>query len=247
MSSRAGFTSIWLVVVIASGNAVTASEPKDIYRKAARATALVRVKTGKTSGLGTAWVVDREKGLLITNHHVIHEASDVRVHFPIIRGGRIVAERDLYKKEPPLSARVLASDLGCDLALLQLVKMPPEIGELKLAAHSPEPGERVHSVGNPAASSAFWVYSQGFVRQVVHQRIPFPGQVLDTLFVEIQSPINPGDSGSALVNDRGEVVGVVAMTNQNAQLLALAVDVTQVRHFLNQSTQERIARVAEAP
>lgn len=228
--------SLILVVVIGVGTQASASEPKKIYRQAVRATALVRVKMGDKSGFGTAWVVNREKGLLITNHHVVENATQVQVLFPIISGGRVVADKDLYKRETPLSARVLASDPRCDLALLQLSKIPGNVVELKLAGESAEPGERVHSVGNPGASSAYWVYSQGLVRQVAHRKIAFPGQVIETKLVEIQSPVNPGDSGSALVNDQCEVVAVVSATNHTAQLFGLAIDVSRVRHFLAESS-----------
>ncbi|MBM4071196.1 MAG: trypsin-like peptidase domain-containing protein [Planctomycetes bacterium] len=224
------------VVALATGSQAGASEPKKIYRQAVRATALVRVKTADRTGYGTAWVVNREKGLLITNYHVIEEVTQVQVQFPIFRGARVVADRDLYKKETPLTARVLASDPRCDLALLHLPKIPDGVAELKLAAESAEPGERVHSVGHPGASAAYWVYSQGLVRQVAHRKIAFPSQVIETMLVEIQSPVNPGDSGSALVNDRGEVVAVVSATNHTAQLFGLAIDVSRVRHFLTEST-----------
>lgn len=225
-----------IIIVLASSSRAHASEPRKIYRQAVRATALLRVKTAEKTGFGTAWIVNREKGLLITNYHVIAESTQVQVLFPIIRGGRVVADKDLYKKETPLTARVLATDPRCDLALLELSKIPDGVTELKLAAESAEPGERVHSVGNPGASSAYWVYSQGLVRQVAHRKIVFPGQVIETMLVEIQSPVNPGDSGSALVNDQGEVVAVVSATNHSAQLFGLAIDVSRVRNFLMAST-----------
>lgn len=230
-----------VVVVLGTSHQATATEPRKIYRQAVRATALVKVKTAEKSGFGTAWVINREKGLLITNYHVIEEAKQVQVLFPIIRGGRVVADKDLYKKETPLTARVLAADPRCDLAILQLPKIPDDVTELKLATESAEPGERVHSVGNPGVSSAYWVYSQGLVRQVAHRKIAFPGQVIETMLVEIQSPVNPGDSGSALVNDQGEVVAVVSATNHTAQLFGLAIDVSRVRHFLAETTAPKVA------
>lgn len=226
-----------IIAFLGSRGQASASEPRKIYRQAVQATALVRVKTADNkSGFGTAWVVNRQKGLLITNYHVVESASQVQVLFPIIRGGRVVADKDLYKNEKPLTACVLATDPRCDLAILQLPKLPEGVAELKMAIESAEPGERVHSVGNPGASSAYFVYSQGLVRQVAHRKIAFPGQVIETMLVEIQSPVNPGDSGSALVNDQGEVVAVVSATNHTAQLFGLAIDVSRVRHFLTETT-----------
>lgn len=223
-----------VVLALAAQKRASADEPKHIYQRTMRATVLVKVKVGDKTGTGSGWVVNREKGLIITNYHVIENGTQVQVFLPIIRGGRVLGDQDLYKKEAALVVRVLASNPRCDLALLQLVKPASELAELKLAAQSPEPGERVHSIGNPGASCAFWVYTQGHVRQVAHRQIHLSNQTINTLLVEIQSPINPGDSGGPLVNDRGELVGVVAATNRNAQLFGLAIDVTRVRQFLDE-------------
>jgi len=58
-----------------------------------------------------------------------------------------------------------------DLALIQLEgAIPTEARSLKLSKESPSPGQRVHSVGNPGASGALWVYTPGSVRQVYHHK-----------------------------------------------------------------------------
>lgn len=225
-----------LVMLLAGWSAAAAAvEPREIYRQTARGTALVRVKAGEKSRSGTAWVVNRERRLLITNHHVVDEASRVQVLLPMIRGGRVLGDRDFYTQGMAVPARVLTSNPRCDLAILQLAKLPEEVLELKLAADSPEPGERLHSVGNSGVSSAYWVYCQASVRQLTHRRLVFAKQVVDTLLVEVQAPINPGDSGSPLVNDRGEVAAVVSANNPGAPMLGLAIDVTRVRSFLEES------------
>ena len=68
--------------------------------------------------------------------------------------------------------------------------------EMKLASGSPNPGERVHSIGNPVASTAMWIYTSGTVRQVLSAKTSLgKKQKLDAKVIETQSPIKPGDSG----------------------------------------------------
>lgn len=221
------------VIFLVHGHESSAAEPREIYRHTVRATALVRARSGGRECRGTAWVVDRQRRWLITSQHVLEDAPDVQVMFPIIRGGRVLADRDYYKNEPWLKGRVLAANPRCDLALIELARLPDEAAELMLASDSAEPGERVHSVSNPGQSEAYWAYSQGIIRQVAFRRITLPHQVIDTLLVEIQSPVNPGDSGSPLVNDQGEVVAVVAASHERAHQFGLAIDVTRVRQFVD--------------
>ena len=49
----------------------------------------------------------------------------------------------------------------CDLAVIELERMPPGVQALRLAASSVVPGQRIHSIGNPGVSGALWVYTPG--------------------------------------------------------------------------------------
>src|SRR4029078_12751795 len=75
-------------------------------------------------------------------------------------------------------------------------------------------GQRVHSVGNPGASGALWVYAPGVVRTFYHKKWLSKSEEGEAPseheadVIETQSPTNHGDSGGPLVNDRGELVGV---------------------------------------
>src|SRR5213076_2868989 len=106
---------------------------------------------------------------------------------------------------------------------------------------SPDPGQTVHSIGNPGRSDALWVYTPGKVRQVYTKKwraklderttLHFEARVIET-----DSPTNPGDSGGPLVNDRAELVGVTQGGATNASLLSTFVDVTEVKRFLASQT-----------
>ncbi len=213
-----------------------------VYPRTVRATALVRTP----AGTGSAWVVDRGRRLLVTNHHVVVNEAEVQVLFPLFQYGRLVVEKGAYKDQRPLRARVVDTELARDLALLQVLDpLPLGTVELKLSPAGAEPGDRIHSVGNPAASDALWVYTSGTVRQVYRKEwIHLIGKSLvrrKCRIVETQSPVNPGDSGGPVLNDRGEVVAVVSSgksvdeQGKPVQLITWHIDVREVKAFLDQS------------
>ena len=205
---------------------------KNIYPATLKGTALIQI--GQTRGTG--WIVDRSRRLLITNHHVVGNAPFPQVFFPLYKDGKPVAEVQGYAKEIYILGRVIDSDPKRDLAVIQLQVMPPTATQLKMAADSAGPGDRVHSIGNPGQAFALWVYSLGSVRQVARQAITYQNnQKVDAVVVMTQAPINPGDSGGPIVNDAGEVVAVTSGTSQKGNLISFGIDISEVRAFLKET------------
>jgi len=138
---------------------------KAVYRQTLKATAFIA--TTDFNSWGTGWVVDKDRRLLVTNHHVVHANDDMMVLFPQFnKNGKVIAEKKRYMKEAAIRGVVLDSDPLHDLALIQVDSLPDGVTELELAGDDADPGDRLHSVGNPAASDALWVYSTGKVRAV---------------------------------------------------------------------------------
>jgi S1-C subfamily serine protease/Tfp pilus assembly protein PilF len=231
-----------LCVALLAGPA--ADQPRsgpDVYRHALRSVAWVITSAGDK---GTGWLIDRERRLLVTNYHVVGEANLVDAVFPATREGRIIAERTYYTENLPLlkesgravAGRVVQRDPEHDLALIRLDAVPDGVTELPLAAASASPGETVHAIGHRRDTEALWVYNVGVVRQVCRTREGYfwQGKPLakGALVVVTQSPINEGDSGGPLLNDRGELVGVAAAVRWQAQLASVCIDVSEVKAFV---------------
>jgi tetratricopeptide (TPR) repeat protein len=230
--TRVALAVALLTVCIAQSRAEEPAE--DLYARTLRGTALILTP----KGTGTGWVIDLEQGLLVTNEHVVTTHEKVEVIFPTYgKDGRPVAERSHYRRNAErFTADVIDADSRRDLAVIRLrERLPDRVGVVKLAEREPQPGDRVHSIGNPDASDALWVYSAGTVRQLYRKDWRYAvGPVRTALVVETQSAINPGDSGGPVVNDAGDLIGVVAGKQPDASLVSWCVAAAEVKDYLEQ-------------
>jgi hypothetical protein len=218
-----------------------------VYQNVLKSTVWIRSERGSSVATGSGSLIDRRRRLILTNYHVVGNIDRATVHFPMFRGGKVVAERDDYRRVRGIRGLVKARDTQADLAIIQLDDVPSGAQALALAPDSPAPGQTVHSIGNPGGSGALWVYTPGKVRQVYHKRwqAELDGRLVtfDAKVVETDSATNPGDSGGPLVNDKVELVGVTQGGAVKAQLLSVFVDVTEVQRFLNTQRVRDIAPV----
>ncbi len=95
------------------------------------------------------------------------------------------------------------------------------------------PGDAVDSLGNPGSTDALWVYTSGTVRSVYKKQFRTSVGEHDFTVVETQAPINTGDSGGPVLNSAGELVAVSQAISPSARLVSYAVDISEVRDFLN--------------
>lgn len=137
--------------------------------------------------LGSGVVVDARNGYVLTNHHVIENADEVSV---TLSDGRT------------LKAEFIGSDPDTDVALMRI---PTEgLTEIPLAAGGQlAVGDFVVAVGNPFGVGQ--TVTSGIVSAVGRSNVPGAGY---QNFIQTDASINPGNSGGALVNLRGELVGI---------------------------------------
>ena len=211
--------------------------PKEIYHKLLPSTCWVvhELRVGSESGLsmGTGWVVDARRRLIVTNHHVVDGVDVVRVGFPIMKDGRVVNDTRFYFNGVDLiTGTVIDRSPQRDLALIQLATIPAAAPAVTLATESPDPGERVFTIAAMAhGDENFWDFTSGNVRLVSRQHLA-NGQIAGV--VETDMPFNRGNSGGPVVNDRGELVAVVEGAREDARLVSLSVAVDEVRGYLSE-------------
>ncbi len=196
-------------------------------------------------GCGTAWLVDKEQRLLVTNDHVAtpgnHEAGgpfeiDITGWFPERRAGRIVHDIRYYVRNvEPIKAKVIYSDKRNDLALLQVESIPENAQAIELSPESSQLGSRLHAMaGLPRGSEGLWIYTQGTTR-AVYRRTLANDYYAQTLEADMQT--NGGNSGGAVIDDTGRLVGVVEghmekVNERKVRSVSMYIDVEEVRNFL---------------
>ncbi len=172
----------------------------------------IPVRTGSGSG-----VVLREDGLIVTNSHVVSGAQNIWV---ALSDGR------------RLNARIVASAPDEDLAV---IKIDPGGTPLKTIAFGDSDdlkvGERVLAIGNPFGLGQTLTVGSVSMKE---RSIKDEGRTIRGL-IQTDAPINPGNSGGALVNSRGELVGICTaiLSPTGASIrIGFALPVNRVKHVV---------------
>ena len=252
-------TLLPLLLLVAVGPAAVAQPkgelpvPPDagagVYRQVVKSTVWIHSdRGGGRLATGSGSLVDRGRRLVLTNYHVVGDVKKATVFFPDYgTDKKPIPERKHYQDRARLGipGEVIELDKEGDLALIRLDRVPEGTPELPLAAESPDPGQTVHSIGNPGKSGALWVYTPGKVRQVYSKKwkakldertiLEFKAKVIET-----DSPTNPGDSGGPLVNDRGELVGVTQGGALDADSLSIFVDLSEVKRLVSRRSVQAL-------
>jgi HEAT repeat protein len=229
-----------------------AGSVQEIHQYVLKSTAWILNIMPNGAATGTGSVIDVNERLILTNYHVVANMQELVVFFPMYEKGNLVVERDRYttkirertkSPEDLLRAELVATDTQRDLALIRVPKLPPGTEALPLAKNLPTIGQTVHSVGNPGASGALWVYTQGVVRVVYKKKWKAGDEglllTLEAEIVETQSPTNHGDSGGPLVNERGELVAVTEGGAGGANLVSVFISVNEARDFIQHEYSRR--------
>jgi serine peptidase DegS len=184
-----------------------------------------RVRQRLEQSLGSGVIVDQE-GHVITNHHVIEKADVIRAQ---LADGRIA------------DARVVGRDPDTDLAVLQL-DLKKNIPVMPLG-HSDRMrvGDIVLAIGNPVGLSQ--TVTQGIVSATGRAQL---GVATYENFIQTDAPINVGNSGGALINTNGELIGIntaVLAKDLGVEGIGFAIPVNLVRGVMSEIlTKGRVVR-----
>lgn len=147
---------------------------------------IVTVSHARGEGSGVVW---DGNGHIVTNHHVVAGASDVEI--VLATGERLPAE-------------IVATDPLTDLAVLEVER--DELSAATFNEELPRVGEAVIAIGNPLGFEGSVTYG---IVSGVHRSIPSGGTtpaLVDLL--QTDAAISPGNSGGALLDASGEVIGI---------------------------------------
>ena len=172
-----------------------------------------------SQSLGSGVIVDAENGYVLTNNHVIARADEIAVG---LKDGR------------SLEAKLIGTDPDTDLAVIQI---PPEnLVALQLAdTDELQVGDFVVAVGNPFGLGQ--TVTSGIVSAL--GRTGLRGLEYQN-FIQTDASINPGNSGGALINLRGELVGInsAIFTPSGGNVgIGFAIPASMARYVMDQLIQ----------
>ncbi len=189
---------------------------------------------GQSSGSGIIIGQSDTNLLIVTNNHVIQDATKIEI---------------VFSDETTAEATVKGSDAHADLAVLSidLSKLSAETaGSIKVAtlgsSDAMAPGDMVIAIGNALG------YGQsvtvGYV-SAVNREVTIDNQKMTLL--QTDAAINPGNSGGALLNVRGEVIGINSVKFASAEVegMGYAIPISSAIPMINELKNREVISVSE--
>jgi serine protease Do len=184
-----------------------------------------------TVAAGTGFIISKD-GLILTNNHVIADATKIEVS--------LFGEDD----DQTYAAKLVGRDTLTDSALIQLTEKPRQpLPEARFGDSSQmAAGDWVMAIGNPFSQG--WTVTVGVI-SAMHR--PFTSDGRTNEMIQTDAAINPGNSGGPLLNLRGEVIGINTMIFTNARVegnigIGFAVPSNIVRDLLPQLHTGKVIR-----
>ena len=182
----------YLTMDIGKGSPLIKIFPKPIFNKETKIK--TKIKTGEWAGNGSGIIISKS-GYIVTNHHVIEDADDIEVEFIV---------NDEVQK---FNAEIVQSDKVNDLAIIKIFDMNFDgLDNLpyNFKARSSDVGTKVYAYGYPMALSLMGKEIK-VTDGMINSKTGYGGNVTT---YQITAPIQPGNSGGPLFDEKGNFIGI---------------------------------------
>lgn len=182
---------------------------------------------GSSSGEGSgSGIIISDDGYILTNNHVISSESSSYYSISEATGIKV----NLYNDDTVYDAKVIGTDAYTDLAVIKIEKeglTPATLGN----SDTVEVGEFAMAIGNPLGMD--YSVTTGVI-SALNREVESDG----TTYVAIQTDaaINAGNSGGALVNANGEVIGIntLKLSGSDVEGIGFAIPISSTTSIINQ-------------
>lgn len=186
----------------------------------------------QSSGSGIIIGQNDTELLIVTNNHVISKAREISVYFN--------SDGEDADEDNVISAKVKGTDVNKDLAVISvdLNDIPQETKDIiKVAtigdSSMMEVGEPVVAIGN--AYGYGLSVTSGIVSALNREvSVTSDGQTITNRLIQTDAAINPGNSGGALLNSKGELIGInsVKFISEEVEGMGYAIPITDVESII---------------
>ena len=166
--------------------------------------------------INASGIIFHQKGYMITNAHVIKGADRVYVY---------------VDKDKKIKAHILAEDEEKDIALLKIDHKDLSVANFG-DSDKVEVGERAIAIGNPLGEQLSGTVTVGVI-SAVNRQLEIQGSTMD--LIQTDAAINMGNSGGALLNSKGEIIGMTTfhIPSSKAQGVGFAIPSNILREYID--------------
>ena len=188
-------------------------------------------RNSSTASAEGSGVIISEDGYILTNNHVI-DSSSSSSYYEVGDASKITVY--LYNDDTPYEAKIIGTDEQTDLAVIKIDKTGLTAAELG-NSDTVQVGEWCMSIGNPLGMRS--TVCQGSISALDREITDSDGKTYNVL--QTDAAINEGNSGGALVNSKGQVIGINTLkaSGEGVEGLGFAIPINDTKDIYSDLIQ----------
>ena len=184
--------------------------------------------TAKAEGSG---IIISEDGYILTNNHIVNTSNNSS-YYSVSEANKVTVR--LYNSDEDIQATIVGTDEQTDLAVIKIDKTgltPAELGD----SSSVQVGEFAMAIGNPLGLQSS--VTCGIVSAVNREITDSTNKTFTV--IQTDAAINSGNSGGALVNSEGKVIGIntLKLSGSGIEGMGFAIPINETKDIYNQLIQ----------